>query len=594
MFKGKDFVVKGKRVILAIGNGLVAMGLWLLAMGCMAQDTVKISLVYLEHSETLSFDEKRLPDAQILRGDVCFRHDSVLMYCDSAYFFEKENSLHAFGHVHIVQGDSLEGFGDILYYNGNTKLARLRKRVRLVHQKTTLTTDSLNYDRMRNVAYYFSGGQIVDSLNTLTSQKGHYTPNNHQAIFRGEVKLVNPKFILTADTLGYNTESYQSDLVGPTKIIYEEETTIHSTNGWYNTKTELSQLLDRSLIIHTDGITLTGDTIYYDKANGYGRCLGNIESIDSTNHITLYGQISEVWEDGGKGYVTDSAMMLDWSDSTAYTYMHADTLWTEEIAYQTYSLLPRDSIVVDSVRIAQTPDTLWKDTSYHQLRAFWHVRIYREDIQAVCDSARYHGKDSVLTLFGLPICWNEDNQLSADVINIYIHNQTVDYMHGIGNGLMVKRDGIDEFNQMAGKEMFAYIRDGDIYLLDVQGNAETIFYPREDDGSYVGINRTQSSFVKVYLENRKVDYVLFTTATTGVMIPLDQALSEETKLNGFFWAEGERPRQPKDIFLHPERTKRPETVATSASAEDEEEEDLTQLKGTRTQKQLNKNVKQNR
>ena len=109
-----------------------------------AQDTVKVSLVFLENSETLTFDEKRLPDAQILQGNVRFRHDSVLMYCDSAYFFEKDNSLHAFGHVHMVQGDTLEGFGDVLFYNGNTKLARLRKNVRLIHQETTLTTDSLN------------------------------------------------------------------------------------------------------------------------------------------------------------------------------------------------------------------------------------------------------------------------------------------------------------------------------------------------------------------------------------------------------------------------------------------------------------------
>ena len=579
----------------------MVIGYWLLAMGhgqwaveCMAQDTVKVSLVYLEHSETLSFDEKRLPDAQILRGDVCFRHDSVLMYCDSAYFFEKENSLHAFGHVHLVQGDSLEGFSDVLYYNGNTKLARMRRRVRLIHQATTLTTDSLNYDRQQDIAYYFSGGQIVDSLNTLTSRWGQYTPDNHQALFRGDVKLVNPKFVLTADTLGYNTESYQSDLVGPTTILYEEETTILSTNGWYNTKTELSQLLDRSRIIHIDGITLTGDTIYYDKANGYGRCLGNIESTDSANHMTLYGHVSEVWEDGGRAYVTDSAMMVDWSDSTAYTYMHADSLWTEEIRYQIYSLFPRDSVMVDSVMVAQAPDTIWRDTSYNQLRAFKHVRIYRDDIQAVCDSARYHGKDSVLTLYGLPICWNENNQMSADLIHIYVKNQTVDYMHGIGSGLMVKQDGANEYNQMAGKEILAYIRDEDVYLVDVQGNAETVFYPVEDDGSYIGVNRTQSSFVKVYLHDRKIDYVLFTTSTTGVMIPLDQALPEETRLNGFFWAEDERPRQAADIFLHPERTKRPETVAISASAEEDEEEEELPTKGKRTKSQINRNVKQNR
>lgn len=556
-----------------IRKGILAIVCWLLCVGCMAQDTTKVSLVYLERSQTLSFDEKRLPDAQILRGDVCFRHDSVLMYCDSAYFFEKENSLHAFGHVHMVQGDSLEGFSDVLYYNGNTKIARMRKHVRLIHQGTVLTTDSLNYNRAKNIAYYFSGGMIEDSLNTLTSRWGQYTPDDHQAIFRDKVKLVNPKFTLTTDTLGYNTESYQSDLVGPTEILYQEETTILSTNGWYNTKTELSHLFDRSRIIHADGKTLTGDTIYYDKANGYGRCLGNIESTDSTNKMTLYGQIGEVWEDEGKAYVTDSAMLLDWSDSVAYAYMHADTLWTEEKPYQLYTLRERDSIMVDSVMVAQAPDTIWQDTTYQQLRAFWHVRIFREDVQAVCDSACYIGKDSILTLYGMPICWNEDNQISADKIDIYLKNETVDYMHGTGNSLMVKREGLYEFSQMAGKEMLAYVRDGDVYLVDVQGNAETIFYPREDDGSYVGVNRTQSSFVKVYLQNRQVQHVLFTTATTGVMIPLDQATPEEVKLNGFFWAETERPYKPADIFLHPERTKRPEAIAISASEEDEEEEE---------------------
>lgn len=552
--------------VLAIGNALCSVSI-------AAQDSTKTSLVYLEHSETLSFDEKRLPDAQILRGDVRFRHDSVLMFCDSAYFFEKDNSLHAFGHVHMIQGDTLEGFGDVLYYNGNTKMARLRKNVKLIHQQTTLTTDSLNYDRIHDIAYYFSGGVIQDSLNTLASQWGQYTPNNHQALFRSEVVLNNPKFVLTADTLGYNTESYQSDLIGPTTILYEEETTIFSTNGWYNTQSEQSMLLDRSRIIHVDGMTLTGDTIYYDKAKGYGKCIGNIESVDSTKQMTLYGHISEIWEDESKVYVTDSAMLLDWSDSTAYTYMHADSLWTEEIPYQVYSLLEKDSILIDSILIAQEPDTIWRDTTYQQVRAFHHVRIYREDVQAVCDSVRYHGKDSIITLFGLPICWNENHQISAEQIDIYIKNEDIDYLHGQTNAIAIMQESSDVFNQMAGKEMFAYVRNGEVQLVDVRGNAETVFYPQEDDGTYMGVNRTQSSFVKLYLQNQKIDHVVFTTSTTGVMIPLDQALEVEKRLSSFFWAEAERPLKPADIFLHPERTVRPITGAKSAATEEEEEEE---------------------
>lgn len=554
-------------------KSILLVVLWLLAIGSIAEDKAP-QMVYLEHSETLSYDEERLPDAQILRGNVCFRHDSALMYCDSAYFYDQQNSLHAFGHVHLIQGDSIEGFGDFLHYDGNTKFAKFRRRVKLIHNSTTtLTTDSLNYDRANDIAYYFSGGMIEDTVNTLTSIWGQYTPSNSQALFSEEVKLVHPKFVLTADTLCYNTETYQADLVSPTKIVYEEETTILSSNGWYNTNTERSMLLDRSLIIHEDGMTLTGDTIYYDKSIGYGKVLSNMQSVDSTNSVTMYGNKGEIWESDNHGYVTDSAMLIEWSDSTMYTYMHADTLFTDQVPYQVYELIDKDSVLVDSVWQFPPPDTLWIDTTYMQVRAFHNVRIYREDMQAVCDSVHYNGRDSIATLCGDPVCWNELNQASADTIRIYVKNGSVDYLHGIGNAIAIKQEGEKEFNQLAGKEMYAYVRDNDVYLVDVQGNAETVFYPREDDGTYVGVNRTQSSFVKMYLENRQIHHILFTSSTTGVMTPMDQATDEDKYLVTFFWAEEERPRKPGDIFLNPVRTPRPDAAAISASAEDEEEDD---------------------
>ena len=547
--------------------------LWVVANVALAQEK-GVQMVYLEHSETLSFDEKRLPDVQILKGDVCFRHDSVLMYCDSAYFFEKQNSLHAFGHVHLVQGDTLEGFGDILYYNGNTKLARFRNHVKLIHNnETTLTTDSLDYDRAKNIAYYFSGGMIEDELNTLTSKWGQYTPDDNQALFSGEVQLLHPKFVLTSDTLCYNTATYRADLVSPTRIVYEHETTILSSNGWYNTQTEHSMLLDRSLIVHVDGMTLTGDTIYYDKQAGYGKVLGSMQSVDSTNQMTLYGNKGEVWETDNHGYVTDSAMLVEWSDSLMFTYMHADTLFTDQIPYQRRDLIRKDSVLVDSVWQHPAPDTIWVDTTYLQVKAYYNVRVFREDMQAVCDSAHYNGRDSIATLCGDPVCWNEDNQVSADTVKIYLKNGAVDYLHGMGNAIAIKQEGEAEFDQLAGKEMFAYVQNNDVYLVDVQGNAETVFYPREDDGTYVGVNRTQSSFVKLYLENRQIHHILFTASTSGVMIPISQATDEDKFLVTFFWAEQERPRQPGDIFLNPTRTPRPDAAAVSASEDEDEEED---------------------
>lgn len=519
----------------------------ILALFANAQD-----MVYLIHSNTLNFDEARLPDAQILRGDVIFRHDSALMYCDSAYFFDKQNSLHAFSHVRFVQGDTLFGFGDALYYDGNSKKARLRKNVKLVHYSTILTTDSLNYDRQLNLAYYFTGGTIKDSLNTLTSVWGQYHPPTKQAVFRDNVDLVNANFTLSSDTLKYNTDNHIADIVGPTRIVYEEETTILSTLGQYNTENEQSTLFQRSRVLHNDGKQMTGDTIFYDKKNKYGRVWGNMEMKDTVQRVTLYGNYGELYELDSRGFATDSALMVDWSEED-YAYMHADTLFTEDIHY----------FLSDSSDI---------DTTYKQIRAHYNVRLYRTDMQAVCDSAVYNGRDSIMELYKEPICWNENNQISADFIEVFMQDGAVDHAHGTGAALIVKQETPRFYDQLSGKEMTAYIRNGELTQVDVSGNAETIFYPHEENGDFIGMNRTQSSFVQIYFQEEQVHHVLFTTETTGTLYPLNQIPAGMDQLSAFFWATKERPLVPGDVFANPPRTPRPIGAPISATGDDDKKD----------------------
>ena len=490
------------------------------------------TMVYLERADSLRFDQERIANAQILKGHVRFRHDDALMYCDSAYFYEKTNSLDAFGHVHLVQGDTLNGYGDKLFYDGNSKLARLRRHVKWIHGRagenpTILTTDSLNYDRAAGVAYYYSGGTVEDSLNTLTSVRCSYRPQTKQAVFSKNVKLVNPKFVLTSDTMLYNSDTKVADIVSPTDIVYEEETDIVTSRGWYNTDNELSMLLDRSIIHHADGRTMTGDTIYYDKRIGFGEVLGNMEMRDSTQKVTLTGEYGQMWEENSRGFATDSALMIDWSDTTHLTFIHADTLFTEEVHYT-------DSALMDS--------------TFRQVRAYYGVRVYREDMQMTCDSLVYWGSDSTIHLYKKPICWSENQQISADSMIVYIVNGTVEHAWGNGSALCVMQDTLDYFNQMSGKEVTVYIEDGEMKLMDMSGNALTIYYAKESDGSFVGLNTTESSFIRMYVEEQKIHHIRFTKETTGVMYPMDQIPSGADHLALFFWAEEKRPKDEKDVF----------------------------------------------
>ncbi|MDD4637506.1 MAG: OstA-like protein, partial [Bacteroidales bacterium] len=221
-----------------------------------------------------TYNETKVPGAQVITGDVIFRHDSAYLYCDTAYFYKDKNAIEAFGNVRMEQGDTLFVYGDFLYYDGNTKLARLRQNVRMEslslkdkENTVTLLTDSFNYDRTLNLAYYFEGGVVIDKENELSSSFGQYNPASKDAIFQYEVKLKNPQMNLFSDTLVYNTVTKIATILGPSRIV-SDSTTILSQRGWYNTQLETSMLLD-STSIHNKATLMTGDSVFYDRIKGY-------------------------------------------------------------------------------------------------------------------------------------------------------------------------------------------------------------------------------------------------------------------------------------------------------------------------------------
>ena len=175
--------------------------------------------VFLEHADYLVADEKISTEYQILRGNVVFRKEGVFMYCDSAYFYDASNSLDAFGNVKMNQGDTLFVYSDVMYYSGIDEIAQLRHNVRLENRDMTLYTDSLDYDMIENLGYYFDGGRIVDSENELVSVYGQYDPDTKDAEFLFDVELINEKYVMRTDTLHYNTSTHIANIVGPTTIV---------------------------------------------------------------------------------------------------------------------------------------------------------------------------------------------------------------------------------------------------------------------------------------------------------------------------------------------------------------------------------------
>ena len=478
------------------------------------------SKVFLLHSDVLKKNKKN-PDAQILVGDVAFRHDSIYMYCDSACFYEKTNSLEAFDNVKMVQGDTLFLYGDYLFYDGNAQIAQVRNNVRMENRTITLETDSLNYDRIANLGYFFDGGTLMDEENVLTSDWGEYSPATKWSVFNYEVKLVNPQFTLTSDTLRYNTMSKVASIVGPSNID-SKENHIYSELGFYDTQYGQAELLNRSILVN-EGKQLTGDSLFYDRNKRFGEAFYNVEFTDTVNKSLLKGDYCRYEELPEYAFATDKAVAVDYSQGDSL-FLHADTL-----QLYTYHLKT--------------------DSMFREMRAFHKVRIYRTDVQGVCDSLVFSSKDTCLTMYHDPILWNNQQQLLGEKIMVYMNDSTIDWAHIHNQALSVEKLDSVNFNQVAGKDMKAYFKNGEMHQVDVLGSVRVVYYWMEKDSTLMGMNVSETSELSIFLENRKMKKMLMKPKTNGVFYPMDQLPADKMKLDNFAWFDYVRPLSKKDIFI---------------------------------------------
>lgn len=513
------------------GHRILLVGILCLFGVCVAQvrttqktkqNEPKKTKVYLLHSDVLKFNKELNPDAQILVGNVKFRHDSVYMDCDSAYFYEAKNSFEAFGNIKMQQGDTLFIYGDWLFYDGNSQIAMLRENVRMINRETVLTTDSFNYDRVFNLGYFFDGGTLTDTDNVLTSDWGEYSPATKDAVFNYDVKLVNPKFTLTSDTLRYNSQTKIANIVGPSEIV-SEANHIYSELGFYNTVTGKANLLNRSVL--TNGAKkLVGDSLFYDRNQGYGEAFRDVVMTDTENKSILTGEYGYYNELRGDALVTDSAVAINYSQNNDSLYMHGDTL--KMVTY---------NINTDSV--------------YRKMFVYYKVRIYKSDMQGVCDSLVFNSQDSCMTMYRDPIVWNGSQQLFGEEIRAYMNDSTIDWAHIVNQAMSIEKIDSVHYNQVSGKEMKAYFKSGDLNNLDVIGNVRVGYYPMDSDSSLISFVSAETSLMNLYLKQRKVEKIKMSPQTDGTTYPLLQIPADKLYLPSFAWFDYIRPLDKNDIFV---------------------------------------------
>lgn len=483
------------------------------------------SKVHLLHADRLFFDERLHKTAQVLVGDVRFSHEGVLMYCDSALYYEATNSFDAFGHVRMNQGDTLHLDSEVLYYNGLDRLARARYNVELKHGTMTIYTDSLDYDRLYDLGYFFEGGRVLDHDNELTSDWGEYSPSTHESVFNYNVRLVNPappakpETVLISDTLHYNTQTAIAHIVGPSNIE-NGENHIYSELGYYDTQAKHTHLLDRSILTN-NGKRLVGDSVVWNDDSATAEAFGNIVYTDVVGKNMFTGEYCYYEDITGYVMATDKAMAIDYSQQDTM-YAHADTF-----KVYTYNI-----------------DT---DSTYRIVHAYYHMRAFRRDVQAVCDSMVYDTRDSVLVMYRDPILWQEGQQQLGEEIRIFFNDRNIDSVQVLRQALSVEKIDSIHYNQVSGHEMHSYFKDGELYLSTSEGNVFVNYYPFDEDSIMVELNHTETSLLKMYVKEKKVDHI-WMPAATGIMYPIPLIPENMYYLQNFAWFDYIRPRDKNDLF----------------------------------------------
>ena len=501
-------------------------------------DRYQQNKIFLERANELRATQGT--DYQIVVGDVEFRKGDMFMYCDSAHFFNDPGGIQAFGNVRMEQGDTLFVYADQLDYTDTTQLAILYadpgKKVRLINRDVTLTTDIFNYDLEIDLGFYEVGGELTDLKNKLTSLYGEYSPTSKDALFRENVHLNSlnngDTLDIYTDDMLYNTMTHIA-ILDTTSTIVASDGTIYTTHGVYNTETSQADLYSRSLVVASNGNTLTGDTLYYDRNNGFGEAFGNIELTDTTNKIMLTGNYGYYYEIADSALVIGHALAKEYSSGTDTLYMHADTI-------RTYMVVTPPTQLNDSV-------TAPADTTHHLIAAP-HVRFFRTDLQGLCDSLTFVQRDSMLYLDKHPVVWNESKQIFGNVIQVHLRDSTADWARLPEFGFMAEWVDEEFYNQLTGKTMFATFADRSIRHLDVSGNVQAIMLPQENDSTYNKIANIESSELAADFRNQTIERMKMWPETSGTMTPLYLAKKSIFYLPQFRWFEPLRPVSPEDVF----------------------------------------------
>ncbi|MBM3432099.1 MAG: hypothetical protein FJX92_03725 [Bacteroidetes bacterium] len=492
-------------------------------------DTTKPLLI--RNANRLRLQKKDSVELQIAVGNVQLQQGTSLFYCDSCVLNATMNSFEAWGSVRLIEKDTTDVRAQHLLYLLDKRVAYLDGDVRLNDGKGKLQTPSLEYDLNSDVGIYRNGGTVQNGRTTLTSKEGYYYAALRDIYFVQQVRLKDPGYQISTDSLLYNLDARISRFLTTTEIRDSNGRIVETREGFYNMTTGKAEFGKRPVI--KDGSTrITGDAIRFDDATGISEAEGSVVFTDPDQGTKLLA--GRVIRNSKENTVigTDHPVLIveQGKDSVFIT---ADTLFSGPLAKSLQSKKENHSTTDSTLRF---------------FKAFRQVKIFTDSLQAVCDSLYYSYADSVFRLYQEPVVWSGDSQISGDTILLRTKNKKAEKMDVFENSMLVQRLDPEVYNQIKSIRMAAFLTAGSMDSLQARSYAECIYFIQDDDSAYIGINESSADRLDIYFQTGELSRVVFRSEVTGTVWPLREKNPATMRLPGFRWLEGQRPNSRFSIL----------------------------------------------
>jgi lipopolysaccharide export system protein LptA len=575
------------------------------------QDTSKAKFIIIDHFGKLIEDKEGVESVKWISQGLQLRIDSTYIYADSAVIFG-EDRIFAYGNVVIQQGDSLNVFTDTLLYFKETDIAELIGEVALDQGSKQLWTNGLTYHLSERYGSYSQGGVLVDRDLQVSSKQGTYYAESEEVVFKDSVIVLHPKFNLAADSMTYLASQSKVLFTGPTNIytpnakIYCEsgfydlknETAEFNRNAQYAGDQKKATadtirygaetgevLMLGNVHVEENDKRIDGTSLRYMEKTGETWITGEpAKYADSTRTINspeiFYNEQTNQVSTVGRGDITDGDMKMQfdhseydqltgigrfsgnvmWRDTVRNVGIITDTLNMSEktqyvLAYGInrslfFTIVDGDTLFIaaDTLNMENEIDTSGEADTVRVIRAYYDVRLFKSDMQGIADSLVFNDTDSLFSFFGDPVLWSDTTQFSADSITMSIKNGQINDIILTQKAIIISELYETYYDQIKGRVILAQFDSSAIKDMWVTGNAESIYYTRDDQNAFIGVNKTICSKMYFTFLEGQIHLLKYYGENSSSMMPMGEANHGTLRLEGFQWRSMDRPLSVTDLL----------------------------------------------